>query len=124
MGLVWALRIALYAQFLLGFDRIRAVMGSVSTSSGITQDLHLGLGVIIAALALVAMAPVPGNDAANPSVRPIARFLPLAPLLIGLGFRFAGLYSHALMGVHVLLAFAVMACVEISAARQRRAIAT
>lgn len=115
MALVWATRIALYAQLLLGFDRYSR--GGVS----ITRELHLGLGIAVAILALVAFRPVPGL--VNPGPRQLARFLPLAPLAIGLYFRATGMTLTPLVIAHIILAFVTVACVEIAAARQRRGMA-
>jgi hypothetical protein len=130
VAIVWALRIALYVQLLLGFDRlttyVRLITGGaaeVAAAGGgrITQDLHLTLGIIVAALALYVFRPVAGVP--NIPLRTAARFLPLAPLALGLGFRFAGLANPALIALHVILAFATIGCVEVAAARQRRAMA-
>jgi hypothetical protein len=112
VALVWAVRILLYAQLLLGFDRFSR------GGSGLTQDLHLVFGVIIAALALVAFRPVPGLR--EPGPRQAARFGPLAPLAIGLFFRATGMVLTPLVVLHVILAFAVVAFVEVAAARQKR----
>ena len=113
MGLVWATRIALYAQLLLGFDRFS------NPTTGLTQNLHLLFGILIAALAFVAFRPIPGLP--TPGPRPAARFLSLVPLAVGLYFRAAGQVPAVLVILHVLLAFATLAVVEIAAARQRRA---
>ncbi|HEU5315710.1 MAG TPA: hypothetical protein VFX49_06335, partial [Chloroflexota bacterium] len=50
------------------------------------------------------------------------RFGPLAPLAIGLYFRFGGPTAiiTPLVVAHVILAFASVAFVEVAAARQRR----
>ena len=128
MAIVWALRIALYVQLLLGFDRltnyVRLLTGGAGDAAAagggrMTQDLHLTLGLVVAVLALFVFRPLAGVP--NLPVRTAAWFLPLAPLALGLGFRFAGLANPVLVGLHVLLAFAAIGCVEIAAARQRRA---
>src|SRR6266508_3567045 len=105
MGLVWATRIALYAQLLLGFDRLSP------TSADLTRTMHLLFGVLVAALAFVAFRPVPGLR--DPGPRRAARFFPLVPLTIGLYFRLAGGVLPALVAAHVILAFATVAFIEI-----------
>src|SRR5688500_7974730 len=112
MRLVWAARIALYGQVLLGLDRWSRM------EPGVTQNLHLGLGVLVAGLCLVAFRPVPGLVDAGP--RQLAQFLPLAPLALGLYFRFIGPINTPLLIAHVALAFISVAFVEIAAARQRK----
>ena len=112
MALVWAARITLYVQMLLGFDR------HSRPAPGVTQDLHLGIGVIVAGLCLVAFRPVEGL--VNPGPRQLARFLPLAPLAIGLYFRFVGPIYTPLLILHIILAFLSVGFVEIAAARQRK----
>ena len=99
----------------LGFDRYSRM------EPGVTQNLHLGLGVLVAVLCLIAFRPVPGLE--NPGPRQLARFSPLVPLAIGLYFRFGGSIYPPLLIAHVLLAFLTVAFVEIAAARQRRALA-
>ena len=88
---------------------------------GVTQDLHLGVGVLVAVLCLVAFRPVEGL--VDPGPRQLARFLPLAPLALGLYFRFIGPIYTPLLIAHVILAFLTVAFVEIAAARQRKGIA-
>ena len=114
MRLVWAARIALYVQLLLGFDRWSRM------EPGLTQNLHLGIGILVAVLCLIAFRPVPGL--VDPGPRQLARFLPLAPLALGLYFRFIGPIYTPLLIAHVILAFLTVAFVEIAAARQRRGI--
>ena len=109
---MWVVRIALYAQLLLGLDRF------ARGGESVTRDLHLALGVVIGVLAIWALRPVPGLR--DPGPRQLARFLPLAPLAIGLYFRLTGLLLTPLVVLHVILAFLTVACVEIAAARQRR----
>ena len=88
---------------------------------GVTQNLHLGVGVLVAVLCLVAFRPVEGL--VDPGPRQLARFLPLAPLALGLYFRFIGPIYTPLLIAHVILAFLTLAFVEIAAARQRRGMA-
>ena len=115
MAIVWAARVALYVQLLLGADRWSRM------EPGLTQELHLGVGILVGALCLVAFRPVPGL--ADPGPRVLARFLPLAPLAIGLYFRFVGPIYTPLLILHVILAFLSVAFVEIAAARQRKGMA-
>ena len=84
--------------------------------------MHLGLGVLVAVLCLIAFRPLPGLENLGP--RQLARFFPLVPLAIGLYFRFGGLIYTPLLIAHVILAFLTVAFVEIAAARQRRALAS
>ena len=115
MALVWAARIVLYAQMLLGFDRYSRM------EPGVTQNLHLGFGLLAAVLCLIAFRPVPGLI--NPGPRQVARFMALAPLALGLYFRFIGPIYTSLLILHISLAFLTVAFVEIASARQRRGMA-
>ncbi len=122
MQLSWALRIALYIQLLLGMDRFSGGAGGT-----LTRELHLTLGIVVAALALIVFRPLPELAGKLP-IRTAARFAPLAPLAIGLGFRFLGWYAlpgltPVLVAVHVALAFVAVALVEIATARTRRLLA-
>jgi hypothetical protein len=56
-------------------------------------------------------------------VRVVARFLPLLPLVIGLGIRFGLWGGLTIYIVHALLGFATVAVVEAAAGQQRRALA-
>jgi len=119
VAFVWAVRILLYGQLVLGFDRFTNNGGRLS------QELHLTFGILIGVLALYAFRPLP--DVLMVPVRTAARFLPLAPLVIGLGFRFLGWYAlpditPILVVLHVALAFATVGAVEVAAARQKRAL--
>lgn len=115
MGLVWGARVAVWVQLLLGFDRFSR------GGPGVTRELHLGMGILVAVLCFLAFRPVEGL--ASPGPRVLARFLALAPLAIGLYFRFVGPIYSPLVILHVILAFATAACVEIAAARQKRGMA-
>jgi hypothetical protein len=121
--LSWPLRIVLYIQLLLGMDRLSK--GGGQTMS----DLHLGLGIIVAVLALIVFRPLPELAGKPPlPIRTAARFAPLAPLAVGLGFRFLGWSTDmdlrpVLIPLHIALAFAAVALVEIAAARTRRLLA-
>jgi hypothetical protein len=112
MALVWAARIALYVQLLLGFDRWTRM------EPGIMQELHYGVGILAAILCLIAFRPVPGLT--NPGPRVAARFMAFGPLALGLYFRYVGPIYTPLLIAHVILAFLTVAFVEIAAARQRR----
>ena len=115
MALVWAARVAIYVQLLLGLDRF------TRGGPGVTRELHLGIGVLVAVLCLVAFRPLAGL--VDPGPRVLARFLPLAPLAIGLYFRATGLISTPLVIAHIILAFLTVAFVEIASARQRKGMA-
>lgn len=116
MRLVWVLRIALVVQLLLGFERL------IGTGGGrLVADLHLGLGLLIAVLAPIVFRPLP--ELPSMPIRRLARFAPLAPLFVGLGMRYGNFDRTIFIPLHVVLAFATIAIIEIAAARQRRALA-
>lgn len=118
MRLVWTLRIMLYAQVVLGLIRFDALMRG-EASNRIISEAHMTLGIVIAILALIVFSPrptVPGT-----TLRMLAAVMPLAPLLVGLGFRFGGIGGPVLVGVHILLGLATVALAEMAAGRQRRA---
>jgi hypothetical protein len=118
MALVWTLRILLYAQLLLGFDRFSGSGGTL------TRELHLTFGILVAILALIVFRVRPGTP--DVPTRQVAQFLLLVPLALGLTFRFGGLnelptVGPLLVALHVLLAFASVGVVEVTVGRQRRA---
>lgn len=108
------LRVSLYAQVILG-----VVLFANPGLRPALRDLHMGVGLLAAVLALVALRPLPAVPAST--VRLVARFLPLLPLVIGLGIRFALWGGPAIFVVHALLGFATVAVVEMAAGQQRRA---
>jgi hypothetical protein len=116
MALLWVLRIALYLQFLLGFARLSGMLAGSRI-----WDAHLGLGILIVVLAVFALRPLPGVPGAG--LRQAARFFPLLPLAVGLGFTLGALpRGHvAWWTIHVVLGLAAIGLVEAAAGRQRRA---
>jgi hypothetical protein len=119
MVLVWTLRVLLYAQLLLGFDRFSGSGGTI------TRELHLTFGFIVSLLALFVFRRREGTP--DVPTRRAAQLLPLLPLALGLAFRFAGLHllpgvGTLLVALHVILAFATVGVVEVTAGRQRRAL--
>jgi hypothetical protein len=122
LALLWSLRVALYIQLVLGLIRyITAYTGWTPglVLSGPLWNLHPGLGILIAILALIALRPLPGVPQSG--VRTAARFMPLAPLALGLGLITDALGGAAVVGLHMLLGIVTIALVEMAAARQRRA---
>lgn len=116
MILLWVLRIALFAQLLLGLGRFFGLVVEPRV-----WETHISLGIVIVVLALVALRPRAG--VLYDGLRIAARFFPLAPLLTGLGMTFALLPRDlALILVHMLLGLATIGLVEAAAARQRRAL--
>lgn len=116
--LLIALRIALYAQLALGLSRL---FGASFAFDRRIWDLHILLALIIVVLALIALRPM--DRVPQTALRAAARFAPLLPLLLGVGFL-AGVLprSPAIVGVHALLGLATIGLVEMSSARQRRAL--
>lgn len=120
---LWILRISLYAQFLLGLDRYLAKFAILPASLVVPArvwDWHLLLGIVIALLALYRLRPIRGISYNNR--RMIGRFLPLLPLILGIGFRFGLLEGIELISIHALLGLLVIALVEMCAAQERRAL--
>lgn len=114
MVLILLLRIMLYIQLILG--AIRYLWPGTLPRS--IWDLHLGFGILIAALALFAFRP--RLTAGGAGIQLAARFMPLLPLALGLGFRLNLFDSGTLVLIHILLALATIAVVEMAAARRRR----
>lgn len=109
-----ALRVAFYIQLLLGVTRFAGWLGNQRV-----WETHLSLGILIALFALFALRPHPriGTD----SIRSMARFAPIAPLLVGL-LIFTGTSSTLITWLHMLLGIAALGLVEMAAGRQRRAL--
>ncbi|HLG52191.1 MAG TPA: hypothetical protein VKY56_11235 [Chloroflexota bacterium] len=118
LKLLWILRILLYVQTLLGLVRYFGPSVGLLLNPRLWET-HISLGVIIALLAIYALRPLP--EVPTAPIRTVARFLPLAPLALGLGFL-AGLPTGPLVIVHMLLGLAAVGSVEMAAARQRRAL--
>jgi hypothetical protein len=118
---IWALRISFWLQALLGLGLSRAFVGMrpLGVASG-EGDLHVLVGIVSAALAIVVLRPTGRGD----TFGSMARFFPLLPLLLGLLIwpRGLAMASVPLVIVHVLLGLAAVGLVEAAAARQRRAL--
>ena len=120
MRLLWGLRVALYLQLVLGLAR------GVGPSAGFVLnqriwEWHILFGVLAVVLAVIALRPLPGVP--HSGIRNTARFIGFAPLLLGLGLLFNALEGPAVTGLHMLFGIAMVALVEMAAARQRRALA-
>jgi hypothetical protein len=119
--MIWALRIAFWLQALLGIGLSRAFVGmrplGVPSPEG---DLHVLVGIVAAALAIIVLRPTGPDD----TFTSLARFFPLLPLLLGLLIwpRGGGMASTSLVIVHILLGIAAIGLVEASIARRRRVI--
>lgn len=116
MNMLLVLRIALYIQLLLGL--IRYIRPDILPAR--VWDIHPGLGIVIAILALIALRPVKRVPA--PGLRAAARFMPLAPLALGLLFLVGIAGGAALVGIHMLLGIATIGLVEMAAGRERRSL--
>jgi hypothetical protein len=119
---LWALRISFWLQALLGIGLSRAFvsMRPLGIASG-EGDLHVLVGIVAAALAIVVLKPTGAGD----TFTSMARFFPLLPLALGLVIwpRGGGMATPPLVLVHALLGIAAIGLVEASVARRRRALA-
>jgi len=118
LKLLWVLRICLYVQLLLGIVRFFGPRVSDFVLNQHIWELHRGLAFVIAILAIIALRPKPGVE--NNGIRITARFFPLLPLLLGLGFMLGIAYSESLVILHMVLGIISLALVEMAAARERR----
>lgn len=110
-----ALRIALYAQVLLGLGRFFGMVTNPRVWEG-----HMSLGALIVVLALLGLRPHPkvGDD----PIRNVARFAPVIVLLTG-AFILSGVVpGRGFVVLHMILGLLTVGLVERSAARQRRAL--
>jgi hypothetical protein len=113
------LRILLYVQLLLGLVKYGGERIGLPPL-GHVFDFHELIGVIVAILAIYALRPLPGVQ--DTGVRMAARFFPLLPLVLGIGFvAIPNLVStpHIVL-LHMVLGIATIALVEIASAQQRR----
>ncbi len=113
------LRIALYIQFLLGLVRFFGPRIGFSLDNRV-WDTHVTLAIVITLLALYALRPLP--DVPSSGVRVAARFAPLVPLLVGIGFLTGVIPTGALVVVHMLLGVLTIALVEMASGQERRAL--
>ncbi|HUX87706.1 MAG TPA: hypothetical protein VMW65_11945 [Chloroflexota bacterium] len=116
---VLVLRIMLYIQFVLGLIASAAEFGGMQVNRGVF-DFHGLLGILIAIVAIAVLRPVSGVP--NSGIRTVARFFPLVPLVVGLGFMFHIIGGHGLIGIHMLLGIITIGLVEAASAQQRRAL--
>ena len=115
MTLLWLLRAALYISFSLGIGRLLGLL-----TDRRLWEWHLGLGVVIAILALIALRPLPSVPSSR--LRQTARFFPLLPLALGLALRFDLLGGPAAVIIHVALGIVTIGLIEAAAVRQRQAL--
>ena len=123
MPLILATRILLYAQIVLG------TLQSPGLYNGVPGILHTHrtLAFIIPVVAFFAFGP--HRSAPGGLARVFARYGPAAALILGLinwvGFKMLAAIPveayFAVIGVHMLVGIAVVAFVEISAGKDRRA---
>lgn len=116
------LRIMLYLQLLLGLDRFLIQFAILPEDLAVPPrvwDWHLLLGILIALLALYRLRPMRGISYSDRRIA--ARFLPLLPLALGIGFRLRVFDGIELVSLHAVLGLATIALVELSAAQERRA---
>jgi hypothetical protein len=111
-----ALRILLYIQLLLGL--VKYAGPSTGVTLGHVFDIHVLIGVIIAILAIYALRPLP--SVRNSGVRMAARFFPILPLALGLGFLAHAIPEGGFVILHMILGIATIALVEMASAQQRR----
>jgi cytochrome b561 len=112
------LQVALYVQVLLGLARFFGPFVGLPLDQRI-WELHMGLGVAIALLALVRLGTSPIDP--KPGLRAAARYMPLVPLALGLINRFVMPGNVVLIVTHMLFGLATIGLVEMAAARERRA---
>ena len=112
------LRILLYVQLLLGLVKYAGARIGLPTL-GRVFDVHVLIGLIVAILAIYALRSVPGIR--NTGIRIVARFFPLLPLALGIGFLAHVVPVPAFVVLHMVLGIATIGLVEVSTAQQRRA---
>jgi hypothetical protein len=113
------LRIALYVQLLLGLTRYFGPLVGLVLNQRIWET-HISLGVLIVLLALYALRPLPGVGTTG--VRVAARFMPLLPLLLGVGFLAQLIPTGPFVILHMVLGLATIALVEVASGQERRAL--
>lgn len=114
------LRLLLYAQLLLGLILAFGPSIGIAVGRG-AGDIHSLIGIVIAVAALIALRPLPTIP--DDAVRGLARFFPLLPLALGLGFMVGAVPAHTpIVAIHMILGILTIALVEIAAGRQRRAL--
>lgn len=123
MSLILATRILLYVQIVLG------TLQSPGLYNGVPGILHTHrtLAFVIPIVAFLAFRP--SLYAPRDFARSAARYGPVASLLLGLinwvGFKMLAVIPveayFTVMGIHMLVGIAVVAFVEISAGKDRRA---
>lgn len=116
MFLLLVLRIALYAQLLLGLGRYTGLITSRQL-----WDFHLSLGVLIVVLAIIGWRAQPQVKA--DTMRTLARFAPLVVLLLGLAMMTGALRGAWVTVLHMLLGLVAVGLTDMAYARQRRQLA-
>lgn len=108
-----ALRYGLYAQLLLGLGRMFGLVPSATL-----WMFHVIIGIGVGILALVALQPLP--QMTGDVMRTIARFAPLATLIVGFMWMGNVVPGRGFIMFHMLLGIITVGLVEMSAGRQRR----
>lgn len=121
MALLWILRIALYVQLLLGLAKYFGPSVGIDLNQRI-WEIHISLGILIALLALYALRPI--SKVRYTTTRAAARFAPLLPLVLGLGFEFHLIPTGRVVIIHMVLGVLTIGLVEMAAARQKRLLAS
>jgi len=113
MTLGLALRLTLYAQFVFGLGMR---FGWRPFGPG-TQHLHLGLAVVVVALAVLAIPRGPGPRQA---LRRVASFFPVLTFVIGLALFLRPVLRPVLVDLHALLGIGTVALAEMALSRRAR----
>ena len=116
--LISALRILLYVQLLLGLVKYAGPSLGLP-GLGRVFDVHILLGLIVAILAIYVLRSIPGVR--NSGVRLAARFFPILPLALGIGFLAHVVPLAGFVILQMLLGIATIGLVEVATAQQRRA---
>lgn len=111
--LLKALRYGLYAQLLLGLGRMFGMIPNERI-----WDIHVGIGIVVVVLGVLALRPLPGMSA--DTMRVIARFAPLVTFAVGFGMMVGMIPGRSFVMIHMLLGIITIGLVEMSAGRQRR----
>lgn len=116
MFLLLVLRIALYAQLLLGLGRYTGLITSRQL-----WDFHLSLGVLIVVLAIIGWRAQ--SQVKADTMRTLARFAPLVVLLLGLAMMTGALRGAWVTVLHMLLGLVTVGLTDMAYARRRRQLA-
>ena len=114
--LLLVLRIALYAQLLLGLGRFSGLIASRQL-----WDFHISLGVFIVVVAIAALRTRPPVQANT--IRTLVRFAPIVVLLLGVAMMTGALRGTWVTVLHMLLGIITVGLVDMAYGRQRRQLA-